>query len=246
MLERILGRVNSAHLVALLALFVALGGTAYALSNNSVKSKHIKDGTIKSADLKDDNVKSADLKNDNVKSADLKDGDVSSADLKDGDVSSADLKDGDVGSSDLGTNSVTTSKIEDDAVTAAKIAPGVIPDPEDPCGPGRPKAIFMIRGSTLTTSFEAIDGYHCSGGSIEARSPSTGNYEFDIDGLAFDTTTRGMVVQLTAQGGSGGTIIGYGAGGSSDRLSVFTYNNAGTEADKLFSVTIWEDSPPAP
>ncbi len=68
MLARILGRVNSAHLMALFALFVALGGTAFALNNNSVKSKHIKDGTVKSVDLKNDNVKSVDLKNDNVKS----------------------------------------------------------------------------------------------------------------------------------------------------------------------------------
>lgn len=216
MLKSILGRVNSAHVIALAALFVALGGTAFALSKNSVKSKHIKDGQVKSADIKNDNVKSADLKNEGVKGKDIKDGEIG------------------------------TSKIKDGAVTESKLAAGVLPGDEDPCGPGKPKAVFMVHGSSLTTTFETLSGYHCDGGTIEARSPSTGNYEFDIEGLAFDTTTEDMVVQLTGQGGSGGTIIGYGAGGTFDRLSVQTYDNAGGAVDKVFSVTVWEDSPPAP
>lgn len=73
--------IGSAHAIALLALFVALGGTAIALSKNSVKSRHIANGSVKSADLKDDGVKSKDLKNDNVKSVDLANGGVALADL---------------------------------------------------------------------------------------------------------------------------------------------------------------------
>ena len=48
-----LPRLTYANVVATLALFVALSGGAYALSNNSVKSKHIRNNTIKSADVKD-------------------------------------------------------------------------------------------------------------------------------------------------------------------------------------------------
>ena len=46
-------RLTYANVVATLALFVALGGGAYALSKESVKSKHIRDNTIISADVKD-------------------------------------------------------------------------------------------------------------------------------------------------------------------------------------------------
>lgn len=56
----------------MLALFVAMGGTAIALKNNEVKSKHIKDGQVKSADLKDNSVKSKDLKDGQIKGADVK------------------------------------------------------------------------------------------------------------------------------------------------------------------------------
>jgi hypothetical protein len=39
------------HHLALLALFIALGGTAWALETNSVKSRHIADGQVKPRDL---------------------------------------------------------------------------------------------------------------------------------------------------------------------------------------------------
>jgi hypothetical protein len=41
---RIGADVNAAHVLSFAALFVALGGMAYALSANQVKSKHIAAG----------------------------------------------------------------------------------------------------------------------------------------------------------------------------------------------------------
>jgi len=54
MLNRIRGRLTYANVTATIALFLALGlGTAWAIENNSVKSKHIKDGEVKPQDLAD-------------------------------------------------------------------------------------------------------------------------------------------------------------------------------------------------
>ena len=44
-------RIGGAHVVAFVALFVALGGIAYALGANAVKSKHIAPGAVKLSDL---------------------------------------------------------------------------------------------------------------------------------------------------------------------------------------------------
>jgi hypothetical protein len=65
--------LSPSNVIAALALFVALGGTAWALATDSVKSKHIVDDAVKSADLKDDGVKSADLKDETVTGDDLAD-----------------------------------------------------------------------------------------------------------------------------------------------------------------------------
>lgn len=47
------GRLSYANVMATLALFVALGGGAYALSRNEVKSRHIAPDQVKAADTSD-------------------------------------------------------------------------------------------------------------------------------------------------------------------------------------------------
>lgn len=67
-------RIGFANVVAVLALFVALGGGAYAAAQapkNSVTSKSIKNNEVKSVDLKNNQVKSEDIKNGTVKGSDV-------------------------------------------------------------------------------------------------------------------------------------------------------------------------------
>ena len=61
MFHRILDRLSYANVMATAAVFIAIGGGAYAagLAKNSVKSKQIKDGAVKTADLATDSVTSA-------------------------------------------------------------------------------------------------------------------------------------------------------------------------------------------
>lgn len=54
MLSRLISKLTYSNVVATVALFLAMGGgLAWALANNSVKSKHIKDGQVKSDDVDD-------------------------------------------------------------------------------------------------------------------------------------------------------------------------------------------------
>jgi hypothetical protein len=65
-------RISPAMAVALLALFVALGGSAWALSANSVTSRHIVDDTIRTVDVKDGKgVTGADVVDESVTSTDI-------------------------------------------------------------------------------------------------------------------------------------------------------------------------------
>jgi len=71
-------------IVALVALFIALGGAAYAgvtLSNNSVRSNHIVNGQVKTADLASGAVTNAKLRNNAVNSAKVRNGSLETADL---------------------------------------------------------------------------------------------------------------------------------------------------------------------
>lgn len=76
--------ISPALVVAAIALFVALGGAAYAgvsLSNNSVRSNHIVNGQVKAADLANGAVGTAKLKSSAVTSAKVADGSLGVADL---------------------------------------------------------------------------------------------------------------------------------------------------------------------
>jgi hypothetical protein len=63
-MRRLKNHVTSAHVIALLALFVAMGGTGYAalkLPKNSVGSKQIKKNAISGSKVKDGSLKNGDF-----------------------------------------------------------------------------------------------------------------------------------------------------------------------------------------
>jgi hypothetical protein len=63
MLNRIRGRVGSAHVIAVIALVLAVTGTAIALpGRNSVNGQDIKNGAIKSLDIRDNNLRGDDIR----------------------------------------------------------------------------------------------------------------------------------------------------------------------------------------
>lgn len=75
-------RLTFANVMSVLAVFIALGGSALAISRNSVgtrelkrdavKSKIVKDGQIKSRDVKDGNLTGEDFANDSIDGSKIK------------------------------------------------------------------------------------------------------------------------------------------------------------------------------
>jgi hypothetical protein len=62
MLTRLRSHISS-NLVGYLALFVALGGTSYAVSTGFIDSREIKNNTIRTGDLRNNEVRSRDIRN---------------------------------------------------------------------------------------------------------------------------------------------------------------------------------------
>jgi hypothetical protein len=78
--------------VGLLALFVALSGSAIAasLAKNSVTSKSIKNGAVASKDVKNDNLTGIDIDESSLAGVPIADGAITSAQIADGSVTRAD------------------------------------------------------------------------------------------------------------------------------------------------------------
>jgi hypothetical protein len=91
MADRIRARLTFANCVSLVALFVALGGTSYAVATGSIDSREIKNNTVRSKDLRNNTVRSKDLRNNTVRSKDLRNNTVHGKDIRNGTVRSRDV-----------------------------------------------------------------------------------------------------------------------------------------------------------
>jgi hypothetical protein len=103
MTRKILARLSYANVIATLALFLALGGTAYAagtigsgaIINNSIKSEDIRDGAgVKSVDISNGTIASGDISNGTIASEDILDDTIASGDISNGTIAAADMASG--------------------------------------------------------------------------------------------------------------------------------------------------------
>ena len=101
-------RPSPAMLVAVVALFVALGGVGYAAT--TIGSEEIRNNSVQSVDVKNDDLLSRDIKDDTVLSRDITDDTVLSRDITDGTVLSRDITDGTVLSRDIDPEALATFK----------------------------------------------------------------------------------------------------------------------------------------
>jgi hypothetical protein len=109
--------------VALIALFVALGGPAQA--KRAISGSSIRQGSITSKQIKNGSVAKADLTKTAVRSLTATPASsVRSAQIADGQVLAPDLGIGSVGGSQLATGVVTASKLAADSIGGGSVANG--------------------------------------------------------------------------------------------------------------------------
>lgn len=90
--------------VAIIALVVALSGSAYAAV--TINGKNIKKGTITAKQVKDKSLTGTDIKNESLTGADIKNATVGNSDLTDASVGNSKLADGSVSASKLAAGTV--------------------------------------------------------------------------------------------------------------------------------------------
>jgi hypothetical protein len=126
---RIIKHLSYSNLTASLALFVALGGGAYAavhLPNNSVGTPQLKRNAVSSAKISRGAVTGAKLARGAVSSANLAIGSVRSADIATGQVGSGQIAGGAVGGVQLARGAVGAAQLANGAVGAAQLANGSV------------------------------------------------------------------------------------------------------------------------
>jgi hypothetical protein len=107
---------------AAMALFVALGGTAYAV--NTVNSSDIVDGQVKSVDVGDGEILSADVKDQSLTTFDVST--FLGADVVDGTLTGADIQDNSIGVNDIGSQQVASDEVQNDSLLQSDIRAGAV------------------------------------------------------------------------------------------------------------------------
>ncbi len=136
-LKRLKNHLNVANVLSATALFVALGGVAYAavpkgsvgtpqLRNGAVTPAKLKNGAVTTAKLRNAAVTAAKLRNNAVLAEKIANGAVDSSKLANGSVRASALGGGVVTTAKLGNNAVSTQKLAGVAVNAEKLAPNAV------------------------------------------------------------------------------------------------------------------------
>jgi hypothetical protein len=107
-------RPRYADIVATLALFFALGGTAYAVTQ-------IDPDSVYTDAIQDKAVTVAKLHNNSVDSTKVVNGSITSLDITDNSLGAADLATSSVDNSELATNAVTGAKVADNSIGLADL-----------------------------------------------------------------------------------------------------------------------------
>jgi hypothetical protein len=113
-MELVRKRLTFANVVSLLALFISLGGGAYALSGkNTVASDDIVNGQVKSGDIGGSQVKTADIAASQVTGGKVAAETLGSVDIGAGAIGSGELADGAVNGAEVADGSLAGADIDD-------------------------------------------------------------------------------------------------------------------------------------
>ena len=174
-------RPSPAMIVALAALFVALGGSSYAAIK--VGSGNIKRGAVGTRAVANNSIRSADVRN----------GDLTGRDVKNDSLTNSDID-----NAGLRAKSADTAKAADSATTAttatnANALGGITATgftrPDCTSQSGAVKGFARINASAGFSSTFTTTGvenpYNCSGGTVEARRlGAVGTYEVRFNGAS--------------------------------------------------------------
>jgi hypothetical protein len=106
-MKKVLSGIQPSMVVALIALFVSLGGVSWAVAVNSIGTKAIKDNSVQGRDVRDESLESRDVVNGGLQSRDVRDGALRGVDVNDGSIGGVDLA-----SNTLGDREIDETKLD--------------------------------------------------------------------------------------------------------------------------------------
>jgi hypothetical protein len=184
MLRRVRSQLNYANVMATVAVFLALGGGAYAAASaprNSVTSTSIRNGQVKRQDLGRRAVSNSKLLGSAVSTGKIANNAVNNSKLAADSVSTTKVLDGAITTPKLADLSVTTGKLADLSVTTGKLADSSVTEPK--LAPNSVNGLLNIEDGTVTGAdvLENTLKFGCTTPTVQ--SPNSGPFQIGSDGF---------------------------------------------------------------
>jgi hypothetical protein len=196
------------HHAGLLALFITLGGTSYAVATGSIDSREIKNNTIRTQDVRNHSLVGRDIRDGAIGSQDVRDGRLIGADVANGSLGGDDIRDGSLGDRDLGSNSVSGDEIRSGSIDSDEVRNGSLRSEDLTPGLRSTNAVvrfdsFNVPGSgTASDSVACTSGERALGGGVSFADENPG------DRVTFSAPRAGSA----APSGQGAAATGWAAG----------------------------------
>jgi hypothetical protein len=155
MLSRLHSNLTFSNTVAMVALFIALGGSSYAALR--VGSEEIADNSVRSRDLRNNDIRGRDIRTGAVRSSDLRNHDIRGRDIHTGAVRSSDLRNNDIRSEDIRTGAIAGGDVAADTLTGANLLESSLATvPNAARLDGKSATAFLAADRLVTTGFEEL------------------------------------------------------------------------------------------
>ena len=236
MLTSFRSRLTFANVVAVMALFISLGGFSYAAVQ--VGSKQIVNNSIRSRDIRNGGVASRDVKNGTIRTDDIANGRVATVDLADNAVDSGKLAD----------NAVGTGKLADGAVSSGKLADGSVGNADLDPGAAVAKGFASVAATNVDGPAQVLSfgGQQTSTAADGVSAVRVGTGIYDVTFLANAGKFSGvdsvddLTWQVTGRNGfSDGSVFDAASSANEDRITLRIFMRRpsdGTVLDASFSV----------
>ncbi|HMO00750.1 MAG TPA: hypothetical protein PKD59_15160 [Miltoncostaeaceae bacterium] len=168
-MHALLSRITYANVMATFAVFVALGGTAFAAA--TIGTRDIQNGAVTAPKVRDGAVTAAKLANGAASAPKIRNGAVTAAKLAAGSVTAAAIGDGTVGTAELANSAVTSAKLAPGSLRADLFAPGQTPGLDPAKLSVRVGNLNLAGGATDTVAVACPAGSHVVSGGYFAPAP---------------------------------------------------------------------------
>jgi hypothetical protein len=121
---------SPAMVVALVALFVSLGGVSYAVATGSIGSRAIRDGSLQGRDIKNGSLLGRDVKAGSLRGRNIRNASLLGRDVKDGSLQGRDIHTGTVQSRDIRDGALRGVDVNDRSLGGVDLAPNTLGDRE--------------------------------------------------------------------------------------------------------------------